>query len=376
MSSSGSVASVYVHVVEDVVGKMREEFVSSGAGDSALVDLQARWELKMMQCGVIPAAADRTSGARATGPITPVHDLNVPYEATEEYETPTAEMLFPPTPLQTPMRTPLPGNVEPTMYQYLPASPSEFGPAHDSGDNGDASNGKPSPYMPPPSPWMNQRPQGVDVNVAYEVREEEEHGISHPAMTKNFFTMNGTKRKRETYSQQVNHGGYIPQQDGSGDVEPDSFLLKASQGAITLAGMDKGNSEAGTQVMEDRRTTLVIPQQDGIHDDYEDGFANEDYNAPLDHDLHATHGTPQPGQSAIGVGDDDDDEPPLNEDDDDDIDEFDQGADNADTHHLVLSQFEKVTRTKNRWKCTLKCGIMRINDKDILFNKANGEFDF
>lgn len=30
------------------------------------------------------------------GPITPVHDLNVPYEGTEEYETPTAEILFPP----------------------------------------------------------------------------------------------------------------------------------------------------------------------------------------------------------------------------------------------------------------------------------------
>lgn len=50
----------------------------------------------MMQCGVIHGTADRTSGARVTGPITPVHDLNVPYEATEEYETPTAEMLFPP----------------------------------------------------------------------------------------------------------------------------------------------------------------------------------------------------------------------------------------------------------------------------------------
>ncbi|KAF3788184.1 hypothetical protein EJ110_NYTH21318 [Nymphaea thermarum] len=248
MSSSGSVPSVYLHVVEDVVGKMREEFVSSGAGDSALADLQARWELKMMQCGVIPAAADRTLGARATGPITPVHDLNVPYEATEEYETPTAEMLFPPTPLQTPMRTPLPGNVEPTMYQYLPASPTEFGPAHDSGENGDASNGKPSPYMPPPSPWMNQRPQGVDVNVGLiSVKIIVDRSLQGnlndldllSSGLQNFFTMNGTKRKRETYSQQVNHGGYIPQQDGSGDVEPDSFLLK--------------------------------------------GFANEDYNAPLDH---------------------------------------------------------------------------------------------
>lgn len=54
---------------------------------------------------------------------------------------------------------------------------------------------------------------------------------------------------------------------------------------------------------------------------------------------------------------------------------MDQGED-LNTTHLVLAQFDKVTRTKSRWKCTLKDGIMRINNKDILFNKATGEFEF
>nr|NP_001237089.1 SP-2 [Glycine max]ABA29611.1 SP-2 [Glycine max] len=40
---------------------------------------------------------------------------------------------------------------------------------------------------------------------------------------------------------------------------------------------------------------------------------------------------------------------------------------------LVLAQFDKVTRTKSRWKCSLKDRVL-INDKDILFNKATGEF--
>lgn len=52
----------------------------------------------MMQAGAILGPIDRSSFQRPTpgGPITPVHDLNVPYEGTEEYETPTAEILFPP----------------------------------------------------------------------------------------------------------------------------------------------------------------------------------------------------------------------------------------------------------------------------------------
>lgn len=49
-----------------------------------------------MQCGAICGPIDRTSGPKAPGQLPPVHDLNVPYEGPEEYETPTAEMLFPP----------------------------------------------------------------------------------------------------------------------------------------------------------------------------------------------------------------------------------------------------------------------------------------
>ena len=53
----------------------------------------------MMQAGVICSPIERSSSQKQPTPgglITPVHDLNVPYEGTEEYETPTADMLFPP----------------------------------------------------------------------------------------------------------------------------------------------------------------------------------------------------------------------------------------------------------------------------------------
>lgn len=52
-----------------------------------------------MQAGVILGPIERSSGQKQPtpgGPITPVHDLNVPYEGPEEYETPTADMFFPP----------------------------------------------------------------------------------------------------------------------------------------------------------------------------------------------------------------------------------------------------------------------------------------
>lgn len=48
----------------------------------------------MMQAGAVLGPIERSTAAKPTPGVTPVHDLNVPY--TEEYETPTAEMLFPP----------------------------------------------------------------------------------------------------------------------------------------------------------------------------------------------------------------------------------------------------------------------------------------
>ena len=44
------------------------------------------------------------------------------------------------------------------------------------------------------------------------------------------------------------------------------------------------------------------------------------------------------------------------------------------TSHLVLTQFEKVGRTKNKWKCNFKDGIMLLNGSEYMFGKGNAEF--
>lgn len=44
------------------------------------------------------------------------------------------------------------------------------------------------------------------------------------------------------------------------------------------------------------------------------------------------------------------------------------------TGNLILAQFDKVSHSKNKLKCSLKGGVMTLNDKDVLFGKANGEF--
>ncbi|KAA8549313.1 hypothetical protein F0562_000997 [Nyssa sinensis] len=473
--ASSTTSAVYIHVIEDVINKVRDEFVNNGGpGEGVLSELQGIWEMKMMQAGAILGPIERSSALKPApgGPITPVHDLNVPYEGTEEYETPTAEILFPPTPLQTPIQTPLPGTAQTplpgtvqtplpgtadsSLYNIptggTPITPNDYPAVNDTGGVTEMKAGRPSPYMQPPSAWMHQRPP-LDVNVAYEEgREEVDRGTAHQPMTQDFFMVSSGKRKREDFASQYHKGGYIPQQDGAGDAISDD--IQVIQGSNTQhAVVATANQEMFTP---GARLSYRIPQLDGpIPDPYDDvlstpnvtsvvlefscctcilcvhmfvaplvlfyffkqggkkekkgmsctpvgmkpvfdasleswdiyrsvrlyieiynyqGVVNEDYNivnTPAPNDLQA--GTPAV-VTQNDVGDDDEDEP-LNENDDDDLDDVDQGEE-LNTQHLVLAQFDKVTRTKSRWKCTLKDGIMHINNKDILFNKATGEFDF
>ncbi|RUP45264.1 transcription factor IIA, alpha/beta subunit-domain-containing protein [Jimgerdemannia flammicorona] len=79
-------------------------------------------------------------------------------------------------------------------------------------------------------------------------------------------------------------------------------------------------------------------------------------------------------------GDDDeegeDDEDDINSDlDDSDEDDNDvEGGEEMD--HIILCLYDKVTRTKNKWKCVLKDGIMLVNGRDYLFHRANGDFEW
>ncbi|CAN7039508.1 unnamed protein product, partial [Brassica oleracea var. botrytis] len=356
-------SGVYIHVIEDVVSKVREEFVNNGGpGESVLSELQGIWETKMMQAGVLSGPIDRSLVQRPTpggGPLT--HDLNVPYEGTEEYETPTAEMLFPPTPLQTP----LPGTADNSSMYNIPTGSTDYynTPGTENGSNADV-KARPSPYMQPPSPWTNPR---LDVNVAY----EPERGNTNQQFTQDLFVPPSGKRKRDDSSAQYQNGGYIPQQDGASDAMPQANL-EGNTFCITFVGERKVPRDVIC-------SSSKIPQVDGpMPDAYDEMLSTPNiysYQGPSEDFNEARTPAPNEIQTStpvVAVQNDiiEDDEELLNEDDDDDeLDDLESGED-LNTQHLVLAQFDKVTRTKSRWKCNLKDGIMHINDKDILFNKV------
>lgn len=76
--------------------------------------------------------------------------------------------------------------------------------------------------------------------------------------------------------------------------------------------------------------------------------------------------------------DDEDDENAINSDLDDTDDEG-QGAmgdDDDDLGDSILCTYDKVQRVKNKWKCTLKDGVMSVKGREWVFHKGTGEFEW
>lgn len=85
------------------------------------------------------------------------------------------------------------------------------------------------------------------------------------------------------------------------------------------------------------------------------------------------------GVAAYDGGDDDEDidEDAINSDlDDPDEDRDDDEVDDEGLGHIMLCMYDKVQRVKNKWKCTLKDGVLTVNGKEYVFNKATGEYEW
>ncbi|EME82855.1 uncharacterized protein MYCFIDRAFT_64208 [Pseudocercospora fijiensis CIRAD86] len=88
-----------------------------------------------------------------------------------------------------------------------------------------------------------------------------------------------------------------------------------------------------------------------------------------------------------GDADEDDEKPDIKDEDDenainsdlDDSDDDGAGAMGDDEDELgdsILCTYDKVQRVKNKWKCTLKDGVMSVNGKEWVFHKGMGEFEW
>lgn len=113
--------------------------------------------------------------------------------------------------------------------------------------------------------------------------------------------------------------------------------------------------------------TPQVTQIDGsmdTSDEASDGTDDENDDEDLDDDKD---------EDDQEIEEDGGEEEPLNSEDDVSDDD---PTDLFETDNIVVCQYDKIIRNRNKWKFYLKDGIMNLNGSDYVFQKANGEAEW
>jgi transcription initiation factor TFIIA large subunit len=162
---------------------------------------------------------------------------------------------------------------------------------------------------------------------------------------------------------------YTSQTDGTGDAMADWEALKAARAADAVERMSADDS------MRARIDAMAMRQDSGLMIPLDSMPKGKKRRAAVRvlqaEDAEAS--SRAPGPARFDAADDDvepkeDPEDAINSDLDDSEDELNDG-DNSDDDMVdyMLCTYDKVQRVKNKWKCTLKDGILTTNKKEYVY---------
>jgi len=305
--------------VEDVIKNIREDFINEGVDEQVLDELKQLWESKLIQTGMYDL------------PHMPTHnystyDINNNYNYLDAHNLPIA---------QTPQLY--------NMNPYMAANTAQRGVAHTTALNNLRT--------------LNQTPSTTTTtSTYYDPTGKPQQYLAPPSNIQNWNTQPTLPGLNTQYNPPTN----IKQHDGaSDDVNPlterqkvDASIMKqfikVQKQQQKIDKMKRNLPQTGSMDLSLDSNSVTIPQFDGLGDKKEEEDDDDEEEAP----------SPK-GDEELGsdLDDEEEDEEP-------------------DTEHIVLCQYEKVTRVKNKRKANLKDGIMHINGKDYVFSKATGEFEW
>ncbi|KAG0343194.1 transcription factor IIA subunit alpha [Podila horticola] len=327
--ASNAATAVYRFVIDDVIANVRRDFEDMGVDETIMHELQRSWENKIAQSRVTAFQAE---------PAASVDSYPLEESSYEHTVIPTSTATSAPAPATTaaaPIPTPAPAapRAAPAPAPRAPAPAQSYAP-------------------PAPAYKIEQPPAANLANIA---------SNSAPSLPgDNYNNSNVGRPQPHAPPRPSNTAGInrnIPQTDGASDAVDLEFLNRAELDAY----VEKKLQEA----RETETLTGVTPGEMSFEFTMSDRAARK---------ARLTGLGPFEGATVIGQvdgADDEHDDTELGSDLDDSEDDMDEELDN-----IGLCQYDKVSRTKNKWKFVLKDGILLINGRDYLFHKANGDCDF
>ncbi|KAK5134602.1 hypothetical protein LTR08_006258 [Meristemomyces frigidus] len=383
---------VYAKIIEEVIEKSKDDFEETGVGQQTLTELQQEWQIKLSQRGVAqmpwdpkpaPPVVQQAANGASSLPSAASHGLppssyydghgNMNNGGSRIKSEPGTEQYYQP---------PQQGGI--ARAQQLAQEYAQSGGLQQRG--GLALPG--------------QRPQGLHLPAQSRQQGMPEHYSpqQHQMMQRQQAAMQQQQSqpriKIENDSPQLNQGSFPqqPRQPNPAYAQTDGADEGLEEWQATLAKRRADHAELGQRadrtmrdhVMQgnsDLQSGLMVP----LDEQPSRGSQNKRGRVALERSTPATTG---PSVPQLDGDVDDEDEKPIIKDEDDenainsDLDDSDDdpaggiGDDDEDFGDNILCTYDKVQRVKNKWKCTLKDGVMSLNGKEWVFHKGMGEFEW
>ncbi|KAI8622496.1 transcription factor IIA, alpha/beta subunit, partial [Chytriomyces sp. MP71] len=418
--SNSAVPAVYSWIIDDVTSKVGPYFASVGLSDQTLKDIEKKWMERLAASGCAQfgnlqpqsgahhnatasgtgMGAHTNAGAQNGGSIVGGYNgggVGVGIGASGgmglgslgmggmSLPLPQGQQAHLPLPLPVPSGVGIQGSSSQYGYQQ------QYDQSHQSQSSNDFFAQQQSQYGAPQSQYHQQSQYGVQQQQGYG-----DFGVAASSGNMNaliFGTPNGATagqmqlpplQQQQQYGRQQ-QGYYLPQNDGSDAVVSmnsapqtressttmPSVMTKLEIDAMLVSGVEAALERVRRRKEASQRRHCSLEVEDSV-------FMGETKRKGKA--ARVASSAMMAGQ-VDGPGDDDDD------DDEDDVEgndnigsDLDSNDDDDDSDpeltDMILCQYEKVNRTKNKWKCVFKDGIVHVNGKDYLFHKASADFEW
>ncbi|KAL2863715.1 transcription initiation factor IIA large subunit [Aspergillus lucknowensis] len=394
--SNQLVGAVFDRVIQDVCEASQVDFEESGVDQQTLLDLRNSWQKKLSSLGVAHFPWDPSPPQPA--PAQPQNQQILPPTATVPSNAP---------------RPPQPSSVQQQQHQHVPTQshPQPIPP-----------NGPPPLQVPTPVGAGGNNPMSHSPQIKTEPGSNGHHAL--PPMSHMMAAPPNAQsaRERATNLIQQRYGAAAAnsvsqmqaQQPPMGLPRPPNLQhipngqnhqIKQEPGYHPVSHPSIGNAQtdgAADNVLSEWKAEVARRREAAERQDGEGDRALRDHlrqrmlqleggglMIPLDEreaqpkarSLDASGSSAMPRAQYDGPGGDDtkeeDDEDAINSDLDDPDDLVAEDHDAEDSvGQVMLCTYDKVQRVKNKWKCTLKDGILTTGGKEYVFHKGQGEFEW
>lgn len=316
------VSKLYRGVIEDVINGVREAFLDEGIDEAVLLELKQNWEAKL-------------SASKAIDPVTDLAEASLQNKLQQSQQTSSANASN---------NAAAQANASQAKQPAAASTPAASTPA---AATGTASTGAattvrmvPVQITVPPQPGVTGHTAAKSITVHVPA-----HALQGGAAGAQLQTILSSPAVTAALSLPVEMATTVLQQ----------HINTALQ---TTAGRSQSKTtDNGGVTQLDGPGDSSDDDEDDVEDD-DDDVEEEDDHDDEEHD---------------DDNDENQDEEPLNS--EDDVTDDDPSV-LFETDNVVVCQYDKITRSRNRWKFHLKDGIMNINGRDYVFQKANGDAEW